>query len=357
MKRLCAVLLAAAALLSLGAWSARPAKDPWWAAEQFLLRQGVPVIRSDDLQPLAHAPANSLSLMLLGEREHMSATQAQALLAWVYAGGRLLVTVQGFQAPGAGSTSDALLDPLNIRLLDAYASAGGRVIAARSTLTELYLENDQAPLQLGFAPGRHLEDADDLAQSWANSPQGTHMLQLTLGTGTLTVVSDTALWRNQAIGQFDNAWLLWYLNQGRQVVMQYRHAEPGLAQQLAAYPSTLACALLLLSLLAWAGLAQVQHRPAGEPGQAAFTLPRRYRQASREQLLRGLRDDIHQLARLRHPGFGHWPVAAQWQLLARLACTPTTHIAQAMRPHPDERLSGAAFKRQVVQLQAIRNAL
>lgn len=355
MNRRSVVLLMVAVLLALGAWATRPVDDPWWAAAQFLREQGLPVVRSQDLQPLAHKPANTLSLVLLGEREHMSPAQAQTLLAWVYAGGRLVVTVKGFWTPSGGG--DPLLDPLSIRLLDAYASAGGQVMAARSTLTELYLEDGQAPLRLGFAPGRHLEDADDLAQSWANSPQGTHMLQLPLGTGTLTVVSDTALWRNPAIGQFDNAWLLWYLNQGRQVVLQYRSEAPGLGQWLAGHPSTLACALSLLILLAWATLVRKPTLLAPRPGKPKAPLPIHYRHASREQLLQGLREDIRQVARLRYPAFGHLTVAAQWQWLATLASTSTAQIAYAMHPHPDKRLSTTVFRRQVVQLQAIRNAL
>lgn len=355
MNRRSVVLLMVAVLLALGAWATRPVDDPWWAAAQFLREQGLPVVRSQDLQPLAHRPANTLSLVLLGEREHMSSAQAQTLLAWVYAGGRLVVTVKGFWAPGGGG--DPLLDPLSIRLLDAYASAGGQVMAARSTLTELYLEDGQAPLRLGFAPGRHLEDADDLAQSWANSPQGTHMLQLPLGTGTLTVVSDTALWRTPAIGQFDNAWLLWYLNQGRQVALQYRSQAPGLGQWLASHPFTLACALSLLILLAWATLVRQPTLLAPRPGKPKAPLPIHYRHASREQLLQGLREDIRQVARLRYPAFGHLTVAAQWQWLATLASTSTAQIAYAMHPHPDKTLSATVFRRQVVQLQAIRNAL
>ncbi|WP_263262568.1 DUF4350 domain-containing protein [Pseudomonas sp. RIT-PI-S] len=346
------LLVATTALLGI-TWASR-ADDPYWAAERFLRSRGLEVIRSQDLRPLNQLPATEVSLMLLGEREQMSATQAQTLLAWVYAGGRLLVAAQGYWAPGGAS--DPLLDPLNIRLLNAYASAGGRLTAARSTLTELYLETDTAPLLMGFAPGRHLEDADDLAQSWANSPQGTHMLQLNMGAGTLTVVSDTGLWRNRAVGQFDNAWLLWYLNQGRQVVMQYREPAPATLQQLAAYPATLASTLVVLSLLAWWGATHwPQRRP--KPAPALGTPAEGYRRAGREQLLRGLREDIQRCARRRHPGFGQLPVAGQWQLLAKLAATSTSTIAQALRPHPGEHLSAAAFRQQVAQLQAIRNAL
>lgn len=359
MKRLAAiVLLVIAGALAVAAIWAQRDTDPYRAAEQFLRQQGLQVTRTQDLGPLSRAPARQLSLMLLGDREHMSPSQAQNLLAWVYSGGRLLVTVQGYWAPGRGA-ADPLLDSLDIRLLDAYAGAGGALAAARSTLTAFYLESERAPLLLGFAPGRHLEDADDLAQSWANSPQGTHMLQVNLGAGTLTVVSDTALWRDHAIGQFDNAWLLWYLNQGRQVVMQYRDiANPaGTLQRLATYPATLASAVLLLVLIGWVSIARWSDARPQPPAAARRARRQPARRPDEEALLRQLREDIHWYASQRYPGFARWPVAEQWQLLAHLAATSTASIASAMGPVAARRGRRETFAHQVALLQIIRNAL
>lgn len=348
------LLMAAALALWAVAWATR-ADYPFLAAERFLQGLGVNVTRTQDLRPLNQRPASSLSLLLLGERGGMSAAQAQALLGWVYAGGRLLVTVQGYWTPG--SSGDPLLGPLNIRLLNAYASAGVAPMAARSTLTKLYLESQDAPLQLGFAPGRHLEDADDLAQSWANSPQGTHMLQLSLGAGTLTVVSDTGLWRNHAIGQFDNAWLLWYLNQGREVIMQYRAPELSLLSELAKYPLAWACAALLLIVLgAWAVSNWVYTAPHQNrrPTPPTGTL---YRSANRAHSLRLLREDLQRYVDHRHPGYSHLAVAEQWQLLAKLTQVSTAEVAKALRPSPARRIDAATFREQVARLQALRNAL
>lgn len=345
-------------LIALVAWAAAWANrvdDPFLAAERFLQGRGMEVTRTQDLRPLNQRPASALSVLLLGERGRMSAAQAQTLLAWVYAGGRLLVTAQGYWTPGGGG--DPLLDPLNIRSLNAYASAGVAPMAARSTLTELYLESQGAPLLLGFAPGRHLEDADDLAQSWANSPQGTHMLQLNLGAGTLTVVSDTGLWRNHAIGQFDNAWLLWYLNQGREVIMQYRAPELGLLAEFGSYPLTLTCMAFLLILSgAWAAAQRVAvaSPQVKRPAQPAGIL---YRSANRAHVLRVLREDLQRYVDHRHPGYSQLPVAEQWQVLAELTRTSTAEVAQALRPGTAGRVDANRFCQQVARLQALRNAL
>ncbi|WP_426151925.1 DUF4350 domain-containing protein [Pseudomonas sp. DC3000-4b1] len=343
--------VAGAALLS-AAWALR-ADDPFSAGARFLEVQGLKVIRTQDLQPLSLYSPRALSLMLLGSRDQMSASQAQSLLAWVYAGGRLLVSAQGLPSLSQNG-NDPLLGPLNIRLLDAYASAGAAPLPAHSTLTALYLETATRPMLLGFAPGRHLEDADDLAQSWANSPQGTHMLQLNLGAGTLTVVSDTGLWRNPAIEQFDNAWLLWYLNQGRNVVLQYRPSVGGLAEVLDRFPLTLGwlfCTLGLLGWWAWPRQFGRARRTASMPA------PPPYRTAGGEALLQGLREDLLRRAGYRHPPFAHWPVAAQWQWLAKRSGMSTADIAQALQPHRGRALKPTAFLRQVQQLKAIRNAV
>lgn len=348
-----ASLLAALGAMLLYAAGALRADDPFSAGTRFLEAQGLQVIRTEDLQPLSRYSPGALSLMLLGSRDQMSASQAQSLLAWVYVGGRLLVSAQGLPSLGQNG-SDPLLGPLNIRLLDAYASAGPTPLPAHSTLTALYLETATRPMLLGFAPGRHLEDADDLAQSWANSPQGTHMLQLNLGAGTLTVVSDTGLWRNLAIGQFDNAWLLWYLNQGREVVLQYRAPAAGLTDILDRFPLSLGWLLCTLGLLGWWAWPR-EHRRARLAARAPALPP--YRTASGEALLRGLREELLRHARYCHPPFAHWPVATQWQWLAKRSGMPTADIAQALQPHRGRALKPTAFLRQVQQLKAIRNAL
>ncbi|RMR27349.1 hypothetical protein ALP91_04119, partial [Pseudomonas savastanoi pv. glycinea] len=92
-------------------------------------------------------------------------------------------------------------------------------------LTRLYLENESAPAYMSFDPAFHLEDPQDHAQSWANSADATHLLQINRGNGLITIVTDANLWKTRSIGNYDNAWLLWYLTQGSEVtlVLQTEH--------------------------------------------------------------------------------------------------------------------------------------
>jgi len=46
-------------------------------------------------------------------------------------------------------------------------------------------------------------------------------MQLDLGQGRVTVITDSDLWKTADIGKHDNAWLLWYLNQGTDVTLLF----------------------------------------------------------------------------------------------------------------------------------------
>ena len=46
-------------------------------------------------------------------------------------------------------------------------------------------------------------------------------MQLDLGQGRVTVITDNDLWKTADIGKHDNAWLLWYLNQGTDVTLLF----------------------------------------------------------------------------------------------------------------------------------------
>jgi hypothetical protein len=191
------------------------------------------------------------------------------------------------------------------------------------------------------------------------------MLQMVYGKGLITVVTDADLWKNRAIGKYDNAWLLWYLSQDSAVTLLLRTEHADLFSLMIQYFPLALSALGLLTLLAlWrAGMRQGPVQPAPERARrqliehlrasADFLLRRRGQQA----LLRGLQTDILRRANQRHPGFERLGVAEQWQALARLTRQPTSAIGQALRPRPAARISRTEFTRQVAYLQTLRNAL
>lgn len=355
--------------------------NPYLAAEHFLRKQGIAVQRTDSLALLPSLPSAGQTLLLLGDRRQMSPLQAERLLAWAAKGGHLLFVAERLWDEDTGKSGDLLLDRLGIQQ---YASddldAADREAPAADALeqqdapeqanrhpelTQLYLENEQAPAYFGFDTDFHLYDAKNRAHAWANSGAATHLLELYYGNGLISVLSDAWLWQNDKIAKYDNAWLLWYLSQDSAVTLVYRAERDGLASLLLRhFPQALIALMLLILFGLWhVGMRQgplqlpasFSRRQLQEHlrGSADFLL----RHSGQQSLLHGLQQDIQRRARHRHPGFERLAVAEQWQILKRLSGLPANAISQAMRPLPKQRLGATDFTRQVARLQTLRNAL
>ena len=360
--------------------------NPYLAAEHFLRQQGLSVQHSDNLQLLRELPSSGQTLLLLGNRRQMTPRQAERLMQWTAAGGHLLFVAERLWDEDKGKSGDLLLDLLNIQqyrsediteFLDededdaaeaeaeAEADSPEQPTQRYPHLTQLYLENEEAPAYIRFDTGYHLYDADNRAHAWANSGAATHLLQLYHGDGLITVLSDSWIWQNHRIGKFDHAWLLWYMTQDSAVTLIHRADHDNLLRLLLRhFPEALtALALLLLAGLWHLGLRQGplqapasrQRRQLQEHLRASADFLLRH--AGQASLLARLQQDIQRRARHRHPGFERLSVAEQWQVLSRLSRQPSSFISQAMRPAPRQRLRGAEFTRQVANLQTIRNAL
>jgi len=62
-------------------------------------------------------------------------------------------------------------------------------------LTKLYVDNETAPAYFSFDTDFNLTDPKHLAQFSANSARSSHLMQLNLGQGRVTVVTDSDLWK------------------------------------------------------------------------------------------------------------------------------------------------------------------
>ena len=385
--------------------------NPYLAAEHFLRQQGRKVQRADSLEVLANLASKGQTLIMLGSRENLTPKQTARLQQWTAKGGHLIVIAERLWDKEQNTSGDLLLDPLGIEQhmsddLDkeeepqptptpAQASTEESTAntdksdsdsdsdsesapsdAAKNQpdapekpkypeLTQLYLENEDAPAYIDFDTDFHLTDSQDLAHAWANSSDSTHMLQLDQGDGLLTVLTDNWIWQNANIGDYDNAWLLWYLTQDSEVTLLYRADREDLFSLLLKhFPQALLALSLLLAASLWA--AGLRQGPLQQPvshgrrqlaehlrSSADFQL----RHAGQRSLLQGLQRDIQRRARRRHPGFERLAVAEQWQTLGRLTRLTPRAVAQAMRPPAEQRLSASEFTRQVAHLQTLRNLL
>jgi hypothetical protein len=345
--------------------------NDYLAAELFLRDLGLQVARHDGIAGLDTLPNSGQTLLLLGDRRNMTPRQTERLLDWAAAGGHLVVVAERLWDEKTGKSGDLLLDRLNLqqystRDLDEEAQSPQSSTAEQHPqLTKLYLENESAPAYLAFDTDFHLYDADNRAHAWANSAGATHMLQLQHGNGLVTALTDSWIWQNRNIDEYDHAWLLWYLTQDSEVTLVHRSEHDGLLAQLRKhFPETLtALGLLILFALWHVGQRFGPLLPAASParrqlqehlrGSAEFLL----RHGREQSLLQRLQQDIQRRANVRHPGFEQLPLSGQLTLLAQLSSLPPASIEQAMRPTPQQRLSATEFTRQVAYLQTLRNAL
>ena len=197
--------------------------NPYLAAEHFLRQQGLTVEQANSLERLGSLPATGNSLLLLGARSNMSPRQVEHLLAWVRSGGHLLLVAEALWDEETGKSGDLLLDRLQIHqsLSDEPEEPTPARQKKAPDLTKLYVDNETAAAYFSFDTDFNLIDPKHLAQFSANSARSSHLMQLNLGNGRVTVITDSDLWKNPAIGKYDNAWLLWYLSQGTAVTLLF----------------------------------------------------------------------------------------------------------------------------------------
>ena len=341
--------------------------NPYLAAEHFLRQHGLSVQHAKGLERLETLPAKGSSLLLLGERSNMSPRQVEQLLAWAKAGGHLLLVAEALWDDESGKSGDLLLDRLHLR--QTLSDEPEEPVQARKKrapdLTKLYVDNETAPAYFSFDTDFNLIDPKHMAQFSANSARSSHLMQLNLGQGRVTVITDSELWKTPDIGKHDNAWLLWHLNQGTAVTLLFNSDVDDLFTLLLRYfPQAVVALIALITLVLWqAGMRQ---GPIQAPASKARRQLHEHLKASADFLLRrsgqgtllkALQHDILRAARRRHPGFEHLDNSEQWRVLEHLTRQPSHVISQALGPLPAKRLSSADFSRQVACLQTLRNAL
>ncbi|MFN3357311.1 MAG: DUF4350 domain-containing protein [Pseudomonas sp.] len=341
--------------------------NPYLAAEHFLREQGLTVAHAEGLDRLATLPAKGNSLLLLGERSAISPRQVEQLLDWARSGGHLLLVAEALWDEETGKSGDLLLDRLNIRqtLSDEPEEPAPTRKKKAPDLTKLYVDNETAPAYFSFDTDFNLIDPKHLAQFSANSARSSHLMQLNLGQGRVTVITDSDLWKTPSIAEHDNAWLLWYLTRGTAATLVF-NSDPDnlLTLLLRYYPQAVVALITLIALALWqAGMRQ---GPVRAPAPKARRQLQEHLKASADFLLRrsgqgtllqALQRDIQRAARRRHPGFEHLDNAEQRRVLEHLTRQPSHVISQALDPLPEKRLSSADFSRQVACLQTLRNAL
>lgn len=213
------------------------------------------------------------------------------------------------------------------------------------------------------------------------SPTGSDIIKVAHGKGSVTFVSNSSLFKNpnvpteeeNTIRQFDHAWLLTYLVQGKDKIMflpkakdfiQKQKTNPSLLGKMIKDAPELTAAIFLLGILfiwqkAWRHgpvLAPVNlsRRRLEEHFSAQGEFVRRH--SGLKTLLQQLQDDLWHRIGKRIPNITQLPIDRKTEELKRLTGLSSADLMYLLKPLPTK-LSPFDLVKYVISLQKIRNKL
>ncbi len=322
--------------------------NPYLALERFLAAQGRPLTRSGDPRIL-DAPPGGVLILDAGRRAHLTPARVEALLAWVAAGGYLIIT------PDLPGEVDPILSRFDVdcSCKAKPAPAEGDAPAPRPArptplprAVEVAVPGAPRPLRVdadyaNLAAGKR-------APEWRAGAPGfpEQILHYAEGRGQVTVLySLGGLFANGTIGHQDHAELLWtllqtYAPEGRPaVVLLTRFIAPSLVQRLleSAWMPLLAGATLLVLWL-WRRIPRFGPvRPDPQPDRRRLGEHLRgvgryvWRAGGLDVWLAVARESFRTRLALRQPALATLPPAEQAVALAELTGRPASLVAAALQ--------------------------
>jgi hypothetical protein len=193
--------------------SVQARRNPWLAAERLLGRLGIQVESRSGRRYLTSPPEEIGVLFVKDLGAPLPRARQDALLAWVDAGGHLVLS------PGLlhdSETDHSLLARFGVELVNdiTLVSETGEGAepepgADSATDTQLVaLPESEEDLHIGFDPERWFY-VDSENEYWETPVDtGPNMLIFPWGAGRVTFLSDNRFWDNERIGDGDHALLL-----------------------------------------------------------------------------------------------------------------------------------------------------
>ena len=228
-------------------WSPQALRNPYLAAQKFLQASDIEIVDADSLIKLDSLEA--VSTVLITEASQVSnPRQLESVLAWLSAGGNLIVTANSFSTSGdlllnefgvdvefpksedSATNEDETDRPTMSDSLREYNEKIDQGMTAEEialsglkdiSLTRIDFGGDIGTLEINFNPNRiltqtYIDGSDDNFEhkpfSWSSSDVGIHLIQFDVGDGLLTIVSDPGIWSSAKINAYDHAYLLWVLS-------------------------------------------------------------------------------------------------------------------------------------------------
>ena len=246
--------------------------NPLIAAERFLKANGYDAVSVSGRRLLDELPAPSDTLIINNLFHSLSTAREETLLDWVGNGGHLLITPKKSWTEKDNS-GYRLLDRLGIHRHGSDFTLFGlspEMLVGEERISFRF-PGIEEPLEAQFRSttwlhsDRRLPDfaipKDGLRSQGTGSAEVDgkesdpeyHLVQLTYGSGLVTVTSDNRFLTNDFIGEYDHAWLLHLLTDSNgKIWLLYDKSMPSLWSLLVEHISPLlAAAALLLCLLLW----------------------------------------------------------------------------------------------------------
>jgi hypothetical protein len=170
-------------------------RNSFLAAERLLARMGLSVRHMRAPRELRELPAHG-TLVLPDRRDSLAPDERRRLLAWVEAGGHLIVEDESHRRP------DPILDALAVKRKPGPSPGAQGLVEAR-------LPHAPAPMKVRMHALQTLEAPR--AEVTVRSEHATHLVHFRHGRGRVTVLNDLAFMRNDAIGAGDHAEFVWQL--------------------------------------------------------------------------------------------------------------------------------------------------
>jgi hypothetical protein len=171
-------------------------RNGFLAAERLLARMGMRVRHVKTPGELRELPVNG-TLILPDRRDSIAPNERGRLLAWIDAGGHLIVEDENHRLP------DPILDALGVKRRPAQAAAAG------AGVLDIRLPHAPRPMKVRMHARQSLEAPQ--ARLAIRGKLATHLVHFPRGRGQVTVLNDLAFMRNGSIGDDDHAEFLWQL--------------------------------------------------------------------------------------------------------------------------------------------------
>jgi Domain of unknown function (DUF4350) len=323
--------------------------NPYLAAERLFQRLGT---RARTVQAGLPIPPPGHTLFLLRRERSVSESELEKILAWVAAGGRLVVAQTG--AP--------LIDPLmrHFRITARVPDLPVEDAPVADSDDEAAAQDEPADevIDLALLPGGgHARvavprtvprlRADDVRAPFAQagSAAGSFFLLYQQEQGEILFLADASFLRNDRIGRHDHAELAWHLATGggatlpAGVEIVFRDEVPTLSRLLARHAwAALVSGALLLAAWLWASGSRFGP-PVPDPAPERRSLLEHitaageflWRTGRSAELLDGARLALQQRIERRQPAWARLPQRDLARRLATLSGLPPARVDEALR--------------------------